>query len=179
MYIVCQGHDGKFQAPKQEDNTIESACKRILLASKLLQCVTAEKLYENNLGRKTFKLQPQCDVFQSGLNYLEARKMTGEQLWEHFGREIMNSSIGDSKKKYLAFLSCSWYNGDQYNSSLKTHDDLVRITDGYVALGGGGLALFGTVCLHTWPERFEDVVDKFEDATPVDRTQFLDDSCYR
>lgn len=95
------------------------------------------------------------------------------------GREILTSSIGSETKKYLAFLSCTKYCGDKYTDNLKSHEDLLRITQGYVALGGGGLALFGTACLYTWPEKFDDTVNRFLDDREVDRGKFLDDSCYR
>lgn len=85
LYVICEGHDGLFQAPRNENNSVESACKRITLCAKLLQCVTAEKLYENSFGRKTFHLND-CVLFRSKLNYLEARKMTGEQLWKTIGK---------------------------------------------------------------------------------------------
>lgn len=91
----------------------------------------------------------------------------------------MTSSIRSDTKKFLAFLSCTNYRGHDYTEEMKLHEALLKITEGYVALGGGGLALFGTACLYTWPEKFEDVIQKFEDNTLVDKSQFLDDSCYR
>lgn len=91
----------------------------------------------------------------------------------------MISGIGNETKKFLAFLSCTKYRGEDYNSEMKSHEDLIQITEGYVALGGGGLALFGTACLYTWPERFEDIISRFEDSNYVDKKYFLDDSCYR
>ncbi|CAH0555179.1 unnamed protein product [Brassicogethes aeneus] len=105
--------------------------------------------------------------------------MNQKELWEYFGREILNSKLGDEKKKYLSFLSCTWYDGEKYDPSFNSYEDLIKITKGYVALGGGGLALFGTASLFTWPDHFEQLIDKFSDKTPIDRTRFLDDSCYR
>lgn len=95
------------------------------------------------------------------------------------GREIMTSQIGSETKKFLAFLSCTNYCGEDYSSDKKSYEDLIGITEGYVALGGGGLALFGTGCLYTWPELFEDIIPRFQDSTSVDKRRFLDDSCYR
>lgn len=48
-----------------------------------------------------------------------------------------------------------------------------------MALGGGGLALFGTACLYTWPEDISQLVERFKNVIPVDRDNFMDDSCYR
>lgn len=179
LYIVCKGHQGLFQAPSTEDNSTESACRRITLISKLLQCITAEKLYEHHLGRKTFHLSGPCQIFNSSLPISEAKVMDQQELWECLAREIMSSNIGCEKTKFLAFLSCTEYRGDLYTESMVRHEELVKITKGYVALGGGGLALFGTACLYTWPEKFQDILTKFEDNRKVDRRKFLDDSCYR
>ncbi|RZC31835.1 zinc metalloproteinase [Asbolus verrucosus] len=178
LYIICEGHDGKFQAPETQQNDIDSACKRITLCSKLLQSVIAEKLNEQNQRRKTFKLEDDCRVFRSKLNYLEARKMTQEELWTSLGREIANSDIGREEIKFLGFLSCTKYCGEGYEENF-FHDDIVKLTQAYVALGGGGLALFGTACLYTWPEDVSHVIEKFEDCSLIDRRQFMDDSCYR
>lgn len=179
LYVICKGHNGLFQSPPNQDNSIESACKRITLISKLLQCITAEKLYEHNFSRKTFHLTNSCKIFNSSLNYLTAREMNQQQLWEYLAREIMSSNIGCETQKYLAFLSCTLYCGEFYTESMTSHADLLNITKGHAALGGGGLALFGTGCLYTWPQEFDEILTRFDDGTLVDRCQFLDDSNYR
>jgi len=56
---------------------------------------------------------------------------------------------------------------------------VVSRVQGHVALGGGGLALFGTGCLHTWPQEVEEIIPRFNDATKIDKMKFMDDSCYR
>lgn len=91
----------------------------------------------------------------------------------------MSSPIGSKTKKFLGFLSCTNYRGEDYTENMTSHEELLKITEGYVALGGGGLALFGTACLYTWPQKFEDIISKFDDTTVVDKKLFLDDSCYR
>ncbi|KAI4461067.1 zinc metalloproteinase-related [Holotrichia oblita] len=178
MYIINNGHAGQFQSAENEDNSPESACKRILTGSKLLQCLIAEKLYEDGFGRKTFQIEnDECIIFRSNLNYKSARKMNQEELWAYLGREIMRSKIGCGNKKYLGFLSCTKYNGEK--KLIQTYEDMIKVTEGHIALGGGGLALFGSACLYTWPEKVEEVVRRFEDSTSVDKQKFMDDSCYR
>ncbi|KAF7287347.1 uncharacterized protein LOC143191030 [Rhynchophorus ferrugineus] len=179
LYIICEGHDGTFQGPVDQKCDIESACNRILLCTQLLQCFSAEKLFENGLGRKTFSIENKCQIFQSKITSDDVAKMSQEELWQNIAREIMTSEISSQKRKYLAFLSCTKYHGELYQDSLKSHEQLLKITDGYIALGGGGLALFGTACLYTWPENFDNILIKFTDETPVDKKNFLDDSCYR
>ena len=76
--------------------------------------------------------------------------MTSETLWETLGRELVTSHIGDKKVKYLAFLSSTEYK-NPHKLRPSSHAETVKMTRGHIALGGGGLALFGTGCLWTWP----------------------------
>lgn len=185
VYIICQGHDGCFQSPTDVDNSIENACCRIALGVKLIQSITAEKLFESGIGRKTFQLEhevnlknPECIVFKSTLNVNKARKMKQAELWTHFGRELMLSDLGSNERKYLAFISCTRFKGTDIDKPM-THDEIVSLTEGYAALGGGGLALFGTACLYTWPSSVDEIIPKFMDTTPVNTKRFMDDSGYR
>ncbi|XP_045490963.1 putative zinc metalloproteinase YIL108W [Colias croceus] len=185
VFIVCQGHDGCFQCPPEIDNSIESACSRIAIGAKIIQSVTAEKLYESGVGRKTFQLEhevnnknPECIVFKSSLNVNKARKMKQDELWTHFGRELMLSDLGSNERKFLGFISCTRFKGTDNDKPL-THDEIVSYTEAYAALGGGGLALFGSACLYTWPSTIADIVPKLLDPTPVNTRRFMDDSGYR
>lgn len=178
LYIVCSDHNGNFQAPKSEENTPNSACLRINTSAKLLQSLLAEKIFEETTIRRTFHLE-ECVVFSSKISFTEARKMSQEALWKYFAEEIMCSTFASPQRKYMGFLSFTIYDGNKYNSGLSEYEDLLSITEGHAALGGGGLALFGTGCLYTWPENVAQVVDCFKDTSSIDRKQFLDDSCYR
>lgn len=185
IYIICQGHDGCFQSPQDVDCSVDSACARIALGSKLIQSVTAEKLFESGIGRKTFQLEhevnpkkPECIVFRSNLNVNKARKMKQAELWTHFGRELMLSELGSNERKFLGFISCTRFKGTDIEKPMN-HDEIVSLTEAYAALGGGGLALFGTACLYTWPKTVDEIVTKFLDSTPVNNRRFMDDSGYR
>ena len=59
------------------------------------------------------------------------------------------------------------------------HSQMMEQTRGHVALGGGGLALFGSGCLYSWPEKLEELDDCLQDLTPVDWHSVMDDSGYR
>lgn len=185
VYIICQGHDGCFQCPPDVDNSIESATARIAIGSKLIQSITAEKLFESGVGRKTFQLEhevnpkkPECIVFRSTLNVNKARKMKQSELWAYFGRELMLSELGSNERKFLGFISCTRFKGTDIDKPM-THDEIVNLTEAYAALGGGGLALFGTACLYTWPTNVDEIISKFSDPTPVNSRRFMDDSGYR
>lgn len=47
------------------------------------------------------------------------------------------------------------------------------------AIGGGGLALFGTGNLHTWAEGLATFNSCLTNRTKIDRRKFMDDSAYR
>nr|CAD7430468.1 unnamed protein product [Timema monikensis] len=150
----------------------------------LVSCDTAEKLDESGFGRKTFQLEndlntqaAECTVFHSQLSVEQARRLSPEELWEHLGRELMMSPLGNNNRKFVAFLSCTRYmpNGKKPG----TYEEILSLMEGHVALGGGGLAIFGTGCLHTWPRCVEEVVPRFLNVTPVDTQCLMDDSCFR
>lgn len=118
LYIICKDHDGRFQSPNGYENSVEAACCKIGLGARLIQCLTAEKLYECGYERRTFQLerdlgsaQEECVQFHSRLSVSEARSMAQEDLWTYFGREIMSSSLSSSHRKFLAFLSCTLWDG--------------------------------------------------------------------
>ncbi|KAK6625505.1 hypothetical protein RUM43_005804 [Polyplax serrata] len=183
VYIICEGHDGRFQAPENEDNSPVSACKRIALGSRLIQSFTAEKLFESKMGKRTFQLggdmniNLECIIFRSKLTPDEIYGMESEEIWEHFGRELMSSPYGNEKRKFLAFLSCTKYIPTEKEP--ETYEETVAQMQGHIALGGGGLAIFGTGCLHTWPETIDQILPRFLNDTKVDKKLFMDDSCYR
>lgn len=184
IYIVLKNHNGEFQAPLNVDNSVDSACDRITVGIKLIQTLIAEKFHENGFQRKTFQLEndiinsPKCRIFHSQLTMEECKSMKSEELWCYFGRELINN-YKNPKIKYIAFISCTRYRGEDFTTDIKTHDDIIALTEAHAALGGGGLAIFGTGCLYTWPQDLENVVKCFVDNSVVDKTKFMDDSCYR
>lgn len=185
VYVICSGHDGYFQGPKTADRSPESAATRIGLGARLLQCLTAEKMREAGHGRKTFQLErdldgPECLVMHSMLHVDKARSMSQRELWEFIGRELMTGPLASRDRKYLSFLSCTRYRGYASSSPrIPTHESTLARTQGHAALGGGGLALFGSACLHTWPTCLPQVLNKFLDTTIIDTDQLMDDSNYR
>lgn len=186
VYVICKGHDGRFQAPEGEDNSINSACDRIDTGLRLLQSLMAERLQIGGYGRQTFQLQadadpsaPDCHVFYSDISVEEAYTVPAKTLWSRLGRELMTSHLGRVTHKFVAFLSCTYYKGISHKNKNITYDDILAHTEGHVALGGGGLALFGTACLHTWACSVEEVVPRLLNSTQVDPSIFMDNSNYR
>ena len=185
VYVVCKDDDGRFQSPPDLDDSMEAAIKKIQVAGLVLQCCMAELIWKQNLGRKTFRLEsdpttddPVVHVHHINKTRQETYKMSAENLWEYLGRDLLTSTIGDKKVKYLAFMSCTWYQNPQNLKPTSYHETL-KMTKGHIALGGGGLALFGTGCLWTWPSTVKSVQTSLCDNTPVDSRLYMDDSGYR
>lgn len=186
VYIVLADDDGRFQGPDDEDCSVDSALERIKIGAMLIQTFTAEKMKEHGFGRQTFQLEcdanyePVCSVFRSKLTLEQAHSMTGNELWAHFARELMTSSNFSNKDlcKWYCFMSFTRYQPPKAESP-KTHTEILKYTKGHTALGGGGLALFGTGNLHTWAAYVSEIHRRFTDTRTIDRTKLMDDSAYR
>uniref|UniRef100_A0A182N5D3 Uncharacterized protein n=1 Tax=Anopheles dirus TaxID=7168 RepID=A0A182N5D3_9DIPT len=177
LYIVCKGHTGRYQSDESQNDS-EHACRKITLATELLQCLYAEKLHEHGFGRKTFTLRSSCQPFHSELDWERAATMTEDELWHTFAAELVRSRRYDVERvKVVAFLSSTHFTGIADGDF--SYDNIRRRTTGHAALGGGGLALFGTGCLYTWPSLLETVCGAFLSQRPVDCARLLDDSNYR
>ncbi|XP_058130057.1 uncharacterized protein LOC131287840 [Anopheles ziemanni] len=179
LYIICAGHTGHYQSydtDKENDSVI--ACRKITLAIELLQCLYAEKLHENGFGRKTFCVGSSCVPFRSSLELEHSTTMTEGELWQYFASELVQCREYDLKRvKIVAFLSSTRFEG--ISDGDYSYENIRKKTTGHAALGGGGLALFGTGCLYTWPTTLEAVCDAFSSQRPVDCDKLLDDSNYR
>ncbi len=112
------------------------------------------------------------------MSVAEARLLKPDELWERHARELIASNMHDERTKFLAVTSATRYS-NPLGKQPSSHADLVALTEAYCALGGGGLALFGSGCLYTWAENLDDVRRAIDDGTEVDSKNFMDDSAYR
>lgn len=166
-YIICNGHDGRFQSPDADCN-VEDAYRKINLATDLVQTMFGEKLREQGLGRKSFRLDDDCETFYSDLSQSQAEGMDEKKLWNHFAAEFVKNGRVNGYVKCVAFIGCTRYIPG--NDELKVESRLLA----NAALGGGSLALFGTGCMYTWPSELSEVVSRFKDETPVDVRHYMD-----
>lgn len=175
LYIICDGHNGEFQSPGK-GNTKEVACRKIDVAIRLIQCIVAEKLFEQGFGRRAFVTSADgCQPFYSRLSMDKARSMTERELWDYFARELVARYPANDDTKFVAFLGCTKYTGHT-EPLYVSHESAKEKTVGNAALGGGNLALFGTGCLYTWPTNVKDTIRCFLNIDRIDAGRFLDDS---
>lgn len=161
-YVICRGHDGKFQSGDNVENSADSACERITLAVQLIQCLIAEKLYETGFERRTFQFV-KCQKFHSSLQLEEARTWSASQLWHYHAKEMLAAETEKGRHiKYASILAGTIYDNGQLLAN--------------AALGAGDVAVYGSGCLYAWPSSLHEVIDCFRNAQLVDRSMLLDDS---
>lgn len=162
LYIICQNHDGYFQAPKDAANSVEVACAKIDLIIRLVQCVYAEMLAKHGFERKSFEFI-ECQPFQSSLDIAEARQWDQSQLWTYHAKEILAREIDSQYNcKYFGILAGTLCE----NGVIK----------GNAALGIGDVAIIGSGTLYAWPLNFESIEMCFQSDTPVNGKQLMNDS---
>lgn len=147
----------------------------------LVQCVYADKLREAVEARYTFELLEQCKIFHSQLSREEIWNSNENDLWQSIAQELLNSEWGKNKCiKFIAFINCSKYEGlDVEKSGNFSYANIKKHTRGHAALGGGGLALFGSVYFYCWPRYFHQVLKCFQNQQPVNLCKQPDESNYR
>uniref|UniRef100_A0A5K3EQP5 Zinc metalloproteinase YIL108W n=1 Tax=Mesocestoides corti TaxID=53468 RepID=A0A5K3EQP5_MESCO len=200
IYVTFNGHDGSFQAPSNVSSNPDSACRRLGLAVRILQSATAEIILAETGYRRSFacagdfrtpsKIPPRVSAspvsaavwcIQSKLSFEEAQRMSVISLWETLARELHNVFSEDrGQAKWLAVVSCTEFKALATTETTPlSHEAIISRTVAYCALGAGGLALFGSGNLYTWPESIVDLEIHLSDLRKVNRRQFLDDSAYR
>lgn len=162
FYIICQNHDGHFQAPDGADNSVERACEKIDLAIRMVQCLYAEMLAKCGFDRKSFDFI-KCQSFHSSLSVEKATDLDQNELWMYHAKEII-AQESDTHHRYKYFGILSYTRCD--NGAVK----------GNAALGIGDVALFGSGTLYAWPSTFDSIQRYFHDSTPVNIKQLMDDS---
>ena len=117
-------------------------------------------------------------VFKSKLTLADIWSKSESQLWEEHAKELIASELYTDDVKLLAVMSATRYE-NATSKRPSSHSEMLSMVKGHAALGGGGLALFGSGCLYTWPKKLEDVQQRFQDQTEVDWLYFMDDSAFR
>ncbi|CAB4058472.1 unnamed protein product [Lepeophtheirus salmonis] len=178
VYIVPRDSDGSFQAPVLEPNSVELACQKISLAVGLIQCFMSDSLHSHGLGRKTFVALSPCEVFHSEISLEKSHSLTESALWEYHAKELLARRLADDDTKVLAVLSATRF-VNTLGRPPRDHSEMMSLTKSHGALGGGGLAMFGSGCLYAWPSLLHEVQDAFLNSSKIDSLNLMDDSGYR
>lgn len=185
VYLICKDcktnklfDQCRFQGTDNEDNSCESACKRISTGVLL-----AQYFFKKTVGH-CFRLERESNdqsipiVHKFLLNSFDNEQLwqlTEVELWKLVGHQLMNSKLASKNCKFLAFCSFSRFILNP-TEPLWLPNKQVK---GYVSLGGDGLALLSTHCLYTWPSTIDEIETKFKDNNLVDLQRFCNDSSNR
>lgn len=110
----------------------------------------------------------------------QAHSLTEQELWELVAQELLSSDFYSPQLKFVIFINCSEYNGAEIIKSQNfSYENIKKHLFAQPALGGGGLALFGTAYFYAWPSVFEDIAKQIQNTQKVDFATQADESNYR
>ncbi|KAH8308479.1 hypothetical protein KR044_005445 [Drosophila immigrans] len=182
LLLLCRNSDEEQTEAASESPSDEELCALIDLNLRLVQCIYAHKLSAAGFKNRTFALNGACCVFQSQLSCAAARGCGEDELWQYFASEILSSADWGQQLhlKFVAFIGCTRYDGAAVAASGDySYANIRRHLKAHAALGGGGLALFGTGHFYAWPRHFAQIADCIRSSRRVDVAQQPDESNYR
>ncbi|XP_061386081.1 uncharacterized protein LOC133320992 [Musca vetustissima] len=176
LIIIAQDED-----EEEDEHKVTKYQEIIDMNLFLVQLVYAEKLNELSKGRLCFNFKNRCRMFKSCLSKKEIWTLKEHDLWSSLAKEILQTDWGrESTIKFVAFIACSKYLGDEVQKSKDfSYENIRKHMLGHVACGAGGLALFSSSYFYAWPQKFDSILSCFNDKKKIDLSQEPDDSNYR
>jgi hypothetical protein len=202
--VLLLGSDspGTFDATparqEKEGNGVDTAVRKYRMAAYLWQALTAEQMYRNKLGRRTFRMEEEwipgtsnhrdrelgtmrseakIHVIRSTRTVAEIRDL--EIAQQHQSAQRKGDLFTIAKEAVEAHFGPT-RGQKQYATVmfLDSHWDKKTIT-GHAALGGSvgdlHLAIFGSHALHSYPSTIEEIVPAFSDCTVTDTNHVAND----
>lgn len=145
---------------------------RLRTAATLMQTLTAERMHDIGLPRKTFRLErdAQGEVIVHTLRGTQSAEdyyaMPDQRWWRHTFRWL-NDDHPDSFAKNIVLAA--YTRKDPETGKMKAH----------TALGGGNLGLFGSASVFSWPRSLDEVIPTFQDDSRFDTRLVHNDSVGR
>jgi len=170
IWMTDSEGDTRFATPNDDDPQDYSA--RLDTAAKLMQCFTAERMYDSGHGRRTFQLELDAAgkvVIHTLAAPQKARDyhlMEGADWWQET-RAWLNREYPDPLAKNLVLAAFT--RKDLQSGKMLSH----------TALGGGDLGLFGSASIFSWPRSLPEACDAFLNSERIDPTRVHDDSSGR
>ncbi|KAG5983870.1 hypothetical protein E4U55_006855 [Claviceps digitariae] len=203
--IVGKDSPETFEAPparvEREGNGLDTAVRKFRMAAYLWQAFTAEQMWRQKLGRRSFRYEEEWVLGTANYRDRENGTMRSEARVHIIRSDKTVAEIRDlnknqatdeaTEKNSLFRLAVDAVNGHfkpppgqkTYVSALflDTHwDPHTRAVSGHAALGGSmgdlHISVFGSHCLHSYPSSFEEVVPAFTDCTPIDTSYVANES---
>lgn len=170
LYAIAADDDGHFLAEPGVPNTMKDAKPKLSLQALLMQSATAEMLYKGTRQHVTYALMedstgmPLVTALRLPQKRADLLKMPEDQLESIVETALRSSNLYDNAKNMVILGFSDYKNGRML---------------GHTAKGGGNLAIFGGLHLHTCPSYLEQVSASFTNTTLIDTKVFPDDSAGR
>ncbi|TPX09563.1 uncharacterized protein E0L32_009164, partial [Thyridium curvatum] len=203
--LMAKDSPGTFDAVpariEREGNGLETAVRKFRMAAYLWQAFTAEQMWRNKLGRRTFHFEEEWTQGTSNYRDRECGQMRSEARihivrtdktvaeLRDLNRAQQNPKATDKDALYGIALDAlrNYFQpkaGQQLHVSvliLDAHwDKASKTITAHAALGGGAgdlhVGIFGSHCLQSYPTSFEEVVPALTDCTPTD-LNFVGNDC--
>lgn len=203
--LVAKDSPETFDAPperaKREGNDLDLAVRKFRMAAYLWQAFTAEQMYRNKFGRRTFRFEEEWTQGTTCARDHEQGRLRNEARvhvirMDKTVAEIRDLQIAQQNPTAadqgglfpMAAEAVRNYfklkpGQEQYVSCLylDSHwDPEAKMIRGHAALGSSSgdlkLAIFGSQSMHSYPTKLEEVVHAFTDCTPTD-TNFVANDC--
>jgi hypothetical protein len=171
IYAVDNTGDTRYQSPLKNDP--QNYAAKFGTSMLLLQSLTAEWMHEQGFGRRTFRLE--LDEAQMvKVHLLKDEKpreyyfgMDDQKWWREMYGVAERSGFPTGEAKNVVVAGYTYFDPEK------------KKVFAHTALGGGGLGLFGSGGMFTWPNSLEDTFRAFSDSTPVDPGIVHNDSAGR
>ncbi|ESZ90655.1 hypothetical protein SBOR_8955 [Sclerotinia borealis F-4128] len=205
VILIGKDSPGTFDAVpsriEREGNGLDTAIRKFRMAAYLWQAFTAEQMFRNKLGRRTFRFEEEWITGTSNYRDRELGTMRSEAK-VHVIRssktvaELRDFDVaqqnenGARRGDLFAFATEDVKNHFQPQPGQKQYVTVLlldahwekqhNMISGHAALGGGGgelqLAIFGSQALQSYPSTIEEVVPAFSDCTITD-TNYVANDC--
>lgn len=171
IYAVDSSGDTDYQSPLADDP--QNYQEKFGTAMLLLQSLTAEWMHDQGFGRLTFNLELDEDqkvivhTFKDASPKEKYFGMDDLKWWREMYGLVENGGFPTREAKNVVVAGYTYFDPEK------------KQVFAHTALGGGGLGLFGSGGMFTWPNSLEDSFRAFSDTTPVDPNIVHNDSAGR
>lgn len=170
VYLTDSSGNTTFQTPDGKGS--DDYRRRLALAMKLMQTLTAERMHDLGYGYRTYNIE--LDENDEVVVHTLPGEKTAEDYYvlydenRFFGQIYgeIDRAFPDDNRVLVITAFTRW-------------DPERRKAKGHTAVGGGRLAVFGGGTLYCWPTALDTFLSDMLDTTPVDTNKVMDDSVGR
>lgn len=171
IYAVDSSGDTDYQSPLPDDP--QNYQEKFGTAMLLLQSLTAEWMNDQGFGRRTFNLELDEEQMVIVRTFKDEHPkehyfaMDGLKWWREIYGPIERAGFPTREAKNVVVAGYTYFDPEK------------KKVFAHTALGGGGLGLFGSGGMFSWPDSLPDTFRAFSDSTAVDPGRVHDDSAGR